>query len=612
LGLTRKGARTTGWLDVAHAYETQGEAGLREFLVTRLGRTPKQADDVVDSFSQLTKMMDHINERLQVVGGKPKANLEELGVQRFLSHLGEDLTDEQIAQRLALRFRPEQVQGIMSAAEQAGFVTARQERALERATARGQGRRHRIGRYGPIDFNRVLRGSLRDKFRQGLPVNTDPFDATLRFLQAGSRRIRMTEAVGARGELVDDAAKAMIAEGRDPALFLNIMDNFLDTKYYNRSLRTMAHTMTGFQVVSKMVMGVIANLTQPQNTAYMFGLRGAFKGAMLATQRENRTRVAQGLAIHHSMLKNMGRSIDEEGLVKNAAQKLAEFTLKWTGFNTFEKFNRVHAGLTGYAVVRDSLMRASRGRLRGNNLDWHRRMLRDLGIDLDRTVRDIANVGEEAFFGSAKYQLLEDAAIFRAAQKTQFIPSKMRRPQFWNHPIGRVAFQFKTFALGQGRLLRDTVLTEAAHGNLRPLAYFLSISPIAGEFIVDTRGLIKGRDRDTKGLLRALENSTYAGGFGLATDLLGSARFGNLLGALTGPTINDASDVVERMVQGDVTGIGRLISRTPAFQLTTGILTGGALTTQAITEYLDALGDADEGDSVMNLGDLLQSDAEQK
>jgi hypothetical protein len=560
-------------------------------------------------------MQKEANLAAQEVGGLGPANLEELGVRHFLTHAAEgNLTSTQIASRLrAAGYSESKVAEFMRLAEKKGIVQSAEARARAADVKRRRGINPReLGHSGPIDFHRLIPGTLRDKFEAGFPVNTNPFDATLRMLEATARRVHYGRALGPQAELVDVFGNAIAKKGGSSTLFLNVADNLIDQPYYSTSLRNLANTVTGLEVASKLTTAVFANITQPINTLMFAGFKASVKGTLNALKNENRERLAQSLAIHHTILRGIGKSMGEEGLALNASQRLAEFTLKWTGFNGVERWNRMHAGGTALAFIRDQLSRALKGRLRGNNLDIARRRFTDMGIDLDKAVKDAKKFSSlDDFLRSDDWVPIENEAVFRAAQKTQFIPSKLRRPQLWNHPIGRIATQFKTFAFGQSRLIRDAVLAEASHGNMRPLAYFVSATPIAGEMVADLKAVVKGKEREKNGIFRALDNSLYAGGFGIAHDFVISAKQGRLSGTIFGPAVNDMTSLMENLAQADAEGILREALRQPAVQSAIFLFGLGHMTEQAIEDYLEQFGE-EETPTFIDLGSLRQREANRK
>jgi hypothetical protein len=241
-------------------------------------------------------------------------------------------------------------------------------------------------------------------------------------------------------------------------------------------------------------------------------------------------------------------------------------------------------------------MKAAGRRLRGNNLDKGRRTLGELGLDLDVLAKQLDDMGPRQFFANSKYLSMEEGAVMRGAQKTQFFPGTTRTPLYWRHPIGRVALQFKTFAVGQTRFFRDAVLNEWSHGNRAPMATLLAFGPIAGEAVGDIKSLITDRDRPTDGVERYFENFTYIGGLGLFTDVLGQARWGNLESVFLGPTFGDLTEMGEALISDEGEGILRLGKRQPAFK--SGAFLAGAANDlyETLDEYLDLPDDNDSSE----------------
>jgi hypothetical protein len=113
-----------------------------------------------------------------------------------------------------------------------------------------------------------------------------------------------------------------------------------------------------------------------------------------------------------------------------------------------------------------------------------------------------------------------------------------------------VVFQFKSFALNQGRFMKDQILAEAAAGNMKPLAYVLSVYPVAGEFVGDIKSIVKGKDREESGIERVVSNFAQMGGFGLMMNTWTAAgRRGGLVQDVAGPTFGGMAEAAEHIVQ---------------------------------------------------------------
>jgi hypothetical protein len=341
-------------------------------------------------------------------------------------------------------------------------------------------------------------------------------------------------------------------------------------------------------------------------------MRTSLKAALKLTSKSTRQEYAQALAVHEHIIRGIGRSVDNEGLSLTAFEKAADWTLRFSGFSRIERFNRIHGAAASQIAIRDKLMRASAGRLRGTNLESSRKMLGELGLDLNVLARDLREMGPEAFFASPKYLKLEADAVIKGAQKTQFFPGKLRTPSAWSSPVGRVLFQFKTFSTGQSRFIRDAVLTEYSNGNVVPLATLLSFSPIAGEFVGDARALIRGKDRTENGIVRFIDNSTYVGGLGLFTDALGQARWGNLDSFLLGPTFADLTSVGEALISPEGRSIWDIIRKQAAFQAGAFLMGYGVETAKELDQYIDSIGETNDRVSRVDVGQRLTERVQNK
>lgn len=610
LGMSAKNARNRGLRKAAHEWEKVGGGSEAVRIhVMKLGRSREQADKVVDAFEQLDGMTSAIHKRLEGIGGLPALDFNELRVGKFLTHASENLTKRESVRRLKLGgFSDEEASAIVERAEMAGLRKPLGDvpESVRSAVRRGP------GNMGFVDFRRVRPGTLDDQFKAGIPVMQNPFDGARHIMTAGERRIQYANAVGPNGETIEQVAKAVGLEGGDGVLFQNLVDSMLDAGHHTKTMARFARNITSVQIAAKLPLAVIPNFTQSINTAMVFGsgnlLRAFFAniggGGASITKKE----VAKSVGIFgDTTVRAMTRAFADDGANLSGAEKLASFVLKYSGFSWTERMNRMLAGYAGHFIARDTIARGIAGRLRGTSLDRSRRIMTDLGLDLDDIVRKVKAQGDR-YFQSAEWKGapgefaagLETRAIFRAAQKTQFIPSRLRKPTMWSHPIGRVLTQFKTFAISQGRLLRDSVLAEAAIGNMRPLAHFVAIAPVAGEAIIDVRSLITLRERpdaEDNLVVRAFNDISAIGGFGIAMDMATSARFGGGLEALLGPTASDANRFATAFFNGSVPGVLGQLEKQPIVRAVTGLMGVGAvaLTMKAMELYLEE-DDKDIGD----------------
>jgi predicted transcriptional regulator len=647
LKISNKEISKGAMLRYASAFE-RGE--LKDYLRRNTTLSPMDTAGVYEAFNQLSLYELTWFNKVLKMGGRPAMTEAELtrhirptagNKPRFLTHIGENMDEDDMVKTLTDLFGdteqaqrafsqmlhdPLDLDDLVTMGKELGVDGARlasiadvvtPETLTKVNTIRNRLRMQRgprgkfesrMPKFGAFDMSRTLSGTLESKHMAGLPVIVDPFEAGLRYSNAASRRWHIGRVIGPSGELLDDALDIIRAEGGNSTLARNIFSDYLDNKYYDELMRGFSKFMTSANVVSKMTLGVLANMSQLSNTVMTMGTRNLLTGFRIAAKHENRVELEKMLALNHSMVTNIGRLLGEEGIAVTGFEKAAEWTLRGTLFSAVERINRLVSGATGYATTKDIVVRGALGRLRGNALDKSRRMAVELGFNLDdaikqtRVLNQHGGINEKATLANLRQFLsggnsigrrtLDDAA-FLGAQRTQFIPSKMRRPEWWNSPLGRVTFQFKTFALQQGRLLRDGVFGEAAAGNMAPMAYFLSVAPIAGELVGDLKAAVKDKRRTDDPVLRGIENLTYLGGFGLFTDLWQSTLFGDLSGAVLGPSWDITADLFGAAAKGDVSEAAQSAVKWPVFQAAHAFYRAIDHTEDIISNYLDHTGEAD-------------------
>lgn len=580
----------------------------------------EQAEEFARQISSVDALVQDVGGRVVQVGAEAAYTADDLAalrVSRYWPHLSDPgLSDVELAGRLEAVLGSESAaREAMLAAEGRGWLPSQRERRLRGPTREVA---QRIGQFGSFDFARTTPGTGFEKLRAGLPINDDPFDSALRMLKAGERRFHLAQVVGPKGELVDVVADGVereareiaarqalasgerarvvpSAEGKESAnLFTNIMDEMLDHRHYQESVHRLVRTVTSFNIASKLALAIIPQLTQVSNNTFLLGLGATLRGFKGVVDREARHHTEMALAIPHITNRAMSGALDA-GVFSQRSERIAEGILRWTGFTAIEKLWRIHSYHSGNAYFRDTLLKAAEGRLRGTELDRAFRALADLGVDLSGEVQAYRRLGPTAYFNTPRVADLTERVGFRAAQLTQFIPSALRRPTLWNTPFGRVLFQFKTFALSQARLIKDTVLAEAALGNVKPLAYWLSFTPLSGAFVLGARDLFREKPHEFNSdsqVFQAAELFMAAGGFGLAGDAFSAALRGDLLGLVAGPTVSQVTDIAESMVRRDSDALIRFGTRLPLTRLATQVFSAGAggvqLSQEIVTEYLRA------------------------
>ena len=587
--------------------------------------TQQQAEEFANTVLLGHQYQRSLGEKVASVGGEPfltPADHASLRTSHYWTHISDpNLDDAQQYARLTEYFGGDEVAAArsMKAAEGEGWL-ASQRTKLEEGPTRTVARR--IGKFGAHDYARSVPGTGWEKLKAGLPINDDPFDSMSRYLKAAERRYHFAKVVGPKGELVEVVQQAVAkeveaaaraagmtsprAEGIEMAnFFKNMADEMLDHKYYAEGTVKLTRMVTSMNVASKLALGVFAQLTQPGNTMFLTGARATLKGFRDLVNREKSADARLALAIPHMASRATAGMLDA-GAYQQLSERMAETVLRYTGFEPAEKLLRVHAFHSGNAIFRDRLVKAAAGKLRGDHLDHAYRLMADLGVDLQSEVGALQRLGPRAYFNDPRVGDLIERVGYRTAQRTQFVPSKSRKPLLWDTPLGRVLFQFKTFALGQARLVKDSVLAEAASGNLKPLAYWMSLTPLSGAFIVGAKNLFRDKPMEFTdhpvGQVAQLFMS--AGGFGLAGEMFYSALNGNLANMALGPTAAQVIDWMEAATQQDTDALLRSGAQLPLVRLGSRFFgamgAGYEMTDDLVDEYLRATEEG--GRAVVDLG----------
>ena len=595
MGFSRKQTHEgRNFLPVVNAWETigGGEAGVRAFMDAS-GRG-RYADEMVNILQSLDNHMNTKYAELAQLGAEPaqtSADLLKRGVQKFWPHVLDDIAEGKILERL------------MKGTENGRKVTLK--RATEMMEA---GQREGLRKFGSIDYQRHIKGSLLEKVTHEMPFNANPFDAAFRYLNAVEMRINYGKRFGFSGEIKNTILESAVAEGASLPIMNTLLELGLGHQVFDQGQRQFSQIVTGIQTGAKLTLAVWPNLSQSVNTLLFAGFRNTSLGLYQALKGETRDQILQGVALAESVITGMGRAFGESHLagsgIASLADKFAAGTLKWTGFSTVEKWNRVLAGATGHQMLRDTLAKAVEGKLRGSTLDIARRRMESLGVNLDEVVKSIEH-GGNAYLKSPAFKEIETLAMFKMSATTQFNPNTLRRPIAWNHPLGRIASQFKTFSLGQGRFIRDQVFAEAARGNMKPLAYFASIYPVAGEIIGDGKALIRGKEREQEGLYRLWSNYMMIGGLGLMTDTFTSMRFGKGPEFLLGPAAGDIFQYTTHALNGNFEGIVKQTLRLPVVTAATALYALSDLTVESLSEYLGIVSEEESNtNTTIDLGTL--------
>lgn len=357
-------------------------------------------------------------------------------------------------------------------------------------------------------------------------------------------------AVPAHG-LIGEIQKTQGREAANHAatLFQQVLGHQEYTPFLSGKL-ALARGINSFEAFTKLPLAAVANASQFAQVAARTNLTTAAKGVASSLTRAGREAASDLGVISEMSLKQLYEDVSGSQSLPGKAMRVA-----MGPFNVVEKWDRIVGANAGL-----SWARTIEGRLAsGKSGEWMARELERLNFSPEEAKQAMATGG------------LTDEQRSRIAwaitDQTQFLGRRYRRSEFFNTPIGSIIGQFKSFSLNAGRMLKQSVLDEARHGNLAPLARVAALFPLVGEAVQDTKAILRGTERPDSPIARALDNVMAVGGMGLAADFVQSlSRLGSegALSWLAGPALTDATQLAARtyrlgqsLGQGDEDKIGK-------------------------------------------------------
>ena len=380
----------------------------------------------------------------------------------------------------------------------------------------------------------------------------DPEKALAIYYSKASKRLKEAELYGAKDEIVDKLFSEIFDDVGDSVKGQTNSD--FAKKAFQRFTgradvdivdKKFANMVSGLQVVSKLGFAQITNAPQGLvNTAFKTNMGTALNSLRKAAfSKKDRAFARKSGALLDSTLDE----ISEMAAGGNAFQKVTSNFLKWNGFKATETFNRTVAAIGGKARAQWALEQIQKG---GRKSKQARRFLDEMGLeDVDGIIQRGALSEDE---------LLQVALRF--SNKTQFRASALDLPEYFRSDLGRVVFQFKSFAVNHAKfikdVLKDDIRSFAKDGDLSVLPKVLTtlgLTQIPGEAVRDIKMLIAGKDPGQRELnmTRFIENFASIGGLGIASDFINSGRFGakGLMQFALGPTGSDVADIAGESIK---------------------------------------------------------------
>tara|TARA_Y100000310_G_scaffold314035_2_gene363045 strand:+ start:3634 stop:6540 length:2907 start_codon:yes stop_codon:yes gene_type:complete len=585
--------------EVGDVFEAHGVAGVRAQF----------GDDVAEIMSTVERLQNEAYAPLEQFIGK-RLTTEELRGGAYVSHMKGSNVNQEEYEKAIERVATDFFGGSKLSAQKAV------------AASRRAGTR----RHASVDFERQLPLTLKQLRDKGVPVG-NWLENVERHLKGAARRHEYAKQFGFKDELKTALVDIAKAEGADSDLVNSMGDMLLGRKFKDSAGLRLARMLTSVQATLKLPFAVFFNATQQTNNMVAFNFKNSFRRTYKGLKTDEVQKALDHVAgVTADVEFEALRRVQSDTLAADTTiwDRMARWVLNGTGFSAVEKANRRSAGNAAMFSILDTVLHGVDGAYKGSALNIARRRMRSLGLNLDEVVEaargTIAEGGNVAEAVSHAVNLAArggnstfDDALFKGMQLTQFAPTLSRIPIYAQYPAGRVAYQFKNFALNQGIFFRDGIIAEAALGNFAPLAVAMSIYPVAGEIAMNTVHMLKGRDFESvfsarskeDAILQYLDDFTQLGALGIAQSAFLSAKYGSAgaVELLLGPTVSDLNELATSLLQTDAKSAVRVATTQPVSQAFGAIARGAGGGLDLVSQYVQ--GEPEAANSA-TLSELIQ------
>jgi hypothetical protein len=339
-------------------------------------------------------------------------------------------------------------------------------------------------------------GNLEVAREVDLPGYEKTRDALMSYIESSADRLAQVYLFGQ----ADEQAMALISriadEGGDASAVKNLFDIAVGAKKYGAYQERIARALRAFNVLTKMGLGAITNLSQSLNTATVVGpIRTITNAPRAMFDRETKDFALQIGVTLDGVLTNLREAGGWEG-------KLGR-DIGAPGFNTVERFNRTLAAVAGRDYARMLAGKARQGE------QWAVEALNMMRLD----GQDIARRGtltrdEEA------------TAARNIVERTQFKVDPQDLPGWVSSPWGKLVAQFRTFGYNQTAFMAREVIRPAMKGNVKPLLTFLIFGLPVGASMVEVQNFLRNRPSEEDPVQMIRQWYQRVGVIGLLGDVL--------------------------------------------------------------------------------------------
>lgn len=291
----------------------------------------------------------------------------------------------------------------------------------------------------------------------------------------------------------------------------------------NKSLRRVSSILSTFNALTLLSMATVASLPDMglplirsgSMKAYMTGLAKNISAAINGDPEYRNALAAVSTSI--------GASIQESliGMHSGRTGRLGNAFFQATGLTPWTRLQRNIAASVGFESIKANQALVKRLRSEGatDTVKYRRAMraLRQVGLGHLADGQPLRDLQDHANDEAIR------RALHRFADQTVFMPNKTDIPLWAQDPLGRLVFQFKSYPLMFGRMVRRTFSEALAFetggrdmtwqeiakawrtgqldklkyaGDVKPLLYLLTVGPALGYGAAAARDVIVGRNEE--------------------------------------------------------------------------------------------------------------------
>lgn len=363
-----------------------------------------------------------------------------------------------------------------------------------------------------------------------IPFQRDPKIWMQQWANVTGRRLARAQVWGPQDELMEQQIGQLKDMGGDNRLLNSMYSAFIGHQQPFRGDELSKWAGTAMTVTALRPSVSILQHLQLSNTIAKFGFKNTIKALYLAA---NDPELARFVNRSGALLPSQNMS-----WIQDELHDVGTNWVKLIGMQSQDKFERIIAAhAAGQAAVEhaENYVKLGGEGWRARNIE---RQLLQLGID----PRAVQNQG-----GKLTMQQVQ-SAMLQGANEAQFPTHFTDMPAAWRTTaLGKWSFKFRTFIKQQTNYINKSLLAEARHGNVAPLARYLGtyggLYAMAQPLLDFVNGTTREEGMDTyEAAMDKLQTYAYAGmlgGYGDAINLVRNSTAGRVAGTLFGPFIGN-------------------------------------------------------------------------